>query len=443
MTDYCVDILLGFRSCLQRNATHRQIVNLFKVELQDHLRQCYGQPLVIVDNIDASIFMEFLTTLRHSRTGSYLGRSAYQHRRSALFHLFRLHNRSGFSEAFSSELSDIYKGLFRVLSHAATAHRNPQQRPRRLGNRDDPPIINNDVAPGAWATDDSKSAMSVQLLRSLCGWFLDQETDNGIFAHCFLLLTWNLACRVNNTGCIKMCDINWKEFDCFSVTFGHSKTDQVGDDARYPRHIFSNHVDPLICPVLSLSYFLSTCFGNFKAFGHSPLFQVPGQEICFAQIFQRTLVQHEEEIRAMGYELRDLGTHSIRKGAATYLTSIPGVPPVAASSQRGGWSMGNIKDRYFKYQEAGDKYVGRCLCLLPILHVDLASSPPFFDIPDGNAADNDWITGLVASQYPNVVHISGFGLLLRMCFASLLYHRHWIVQRFPLNHIVIMSTQVF
>ena len=78
--------------------------------------------------------------------------------------------------------------------------------------------------------------------------------------------------------------------------------------------------------------------------------------------------------------------------------------------------MGNIKDRYFKYQEAGDQYVGRCLCLLPILHVDLASSPPFFDV-DLASDDNDWINALVQTQFAQIIHISGFGLLLRMLFA--------------------------
>ena len=32
----------------------------------------------------------------------------------------------------------------------------------------------------------------------------------------------------------------------------------------------------------------------------------------------------------MGYQLKDLGTHSIWKGAATYCSGQPGGPPVAA-----------------------------------------------------------------------------------------------------------------
>jgi hypothetical protein len=39
---------------------------------------------------------------------------------------------------------------------------------------------------------------------------------------------------------------------------------------------------------------------------------------------------------------------------------------------------GDVKDIYFKYAENGDQYVGQCLCLLPIINVDLATSPPYY-----------------------------------------------------------------
>jgi hypothetical protein len=231
LTAVCVDIIYGFSES-KPGATHRVLVNSFKEPMKQYLREAHNTPLIIEENITASMFMEFLTTLRHSRTDSFLGRSAYQHRRSALFHLFRLHNRMGFTPAFSSELSDMYKGLYRVLSHSAAAtQRNPQRRRRQgIGNNQQPedPPINNDndnVVAGPWATDDSKSALSVQIFRALCGWFLDLQTVDGHFAHCFLVLTWNLACRVNNTACIKLSDVKWKEFDCYIVTFSHSKTD--------------------------------------------------------------------------------------------------------------------------------------------------------------------------------------------------------------------------
>lgn len=257
-------------------------------------------------------------------------------------------------------MTDLYKGLFRVLTHT-TSVRNRNQN-RRIGNQQiEGRNQEADVDAGAWATDDSKAALSVQLLRALCTWFLEWQTEDGVFAQCFLLMTWNLSCRVNNTLHIKMNDIAWRDFDCFTITFAHSKTNQTGEEAKYPRHMFANPVDPVVCPVLSLSFYLTSCFNSFTVSDDSPLFPGAPQENRFSRILKRVLVEHQAEVNAMGFELDEIGTHSIRKGASSYLTSLPGGPPAAVSSLRGGWTMGNVKDRYFKYQEAGDQYVGRCL----------------------------------------------------------------------------------
>lgn len=161
----------------------------------------------------------------------------------------------------------------------------------------------------------------------------------------------------------------------------------------------------------------------------------------FSKILTRVLKEHQAEVNVMGFELNEIGTHSIRKGASSYLTSLPGGPPAAASSLRGGWTMGNVKDRYFKYQEAGDQYVGRCLALLPMLSVDLATSPPFFDIE--SADDEETIATIVQEQFPMFISISGFGRICRMCAASLIYHRRWVFDRFNNNHIVLQSSHVY
>jgi hypothetical protein len=94
--------------------------------------------------------------------------------------------------------------------------------------------------------------------------------------------------------------------------------------------------------------------------------------------------------------------------------------------------MGNVKDRYFKYADNGDQYVGRCLCLLPILHVDLAVSPPFFS----ESADLVWVKDMVGSQFLHLADVREFGLMLRMCLASLLYHGSWIEESLSFNHVV-------
>jgi hypothetical protein len=116
-----------------------------------------------------------------------------------------------------------------------------------------------------------------------------------------------------------------------------------------------------------------------------------------------------------------------------------GGPSAAACCIRGGWSMGNVKDRYFKYAESGDQYVGRCLALLPILHVDLAVSPPYF----GDNSDNEWVSNMVSIQFHALKGICDFGLLLRMCLASMLHHYQWISDVFGFNHVVKTSSFCF
>lgn len=419
------------------DTAHRLIVKSKRNNFTMHLRECFDHPLLLLNLITPTMFISFLTSLRHARNGSYLGRSAYQQRRSALFHFFRLHNRVGFTSDFSNEMSDLYnKVLFRVLTHS-TATRNRNR--NRIRDAQDGEVV---VDARAWANDESKAAMSVQLLCALCGWFLDYQTVDGVFAHCFLLMTWNLACRVNNTSHIKMNDIAWREFDCLTITFAHSKTDQTGEESKYPRHIFANPVDPIVCPVLSLAFYMTACFESVSATDSCLLFPGGQQESRFSRILKNILNEHKAEVNAFGFEVDEIGTHSIRKGASSYLTSLPGGPPAAASSLRGGWTMGNVKDRYFKYQEAGDQYVGRCLALLPMLSVDLATSPPFFDIPPGGDYEEK-INGIVTLQFSSFDNVFGFERLLRMCLASLVYHHRWVFGRVNPNHCIVASSHVY
>jgi hypothetical protein len=103
--------------------------------------------------------------------------------------------------------------------------------------------------------------MSVSLLKYLCTWILlNCETTYGVFCHCVLLMTWNLGCWFNHTMLIKVHNICWSQcFNCFHVIFAHLKTDQIGNYTSYPRHIFCNPTDPIVCPILSLAMYFTCC----------------------------------------------------------------------------------------------------------------------------------------------------------------------------------------
>ncbi|KAL7564755.1 hypothetical protein ACA910_010164 [Epithemia clementina (nom. ined.)] len=174
-----------------------------------------------------------------------------------------------------------------------------------------------------------------------------------------------------------MSDIRWITFDSLEIFFGHSKTDQLGDNLKYLRHIFANPSIPLVCPVLVLSMYFCCCF-NLPQTHDMQL--VPGnlQHNHFKDCLERVLVEHSESLLVLGYQPGDIGTHSICKGATTFVLSLPGGPPLTAVCIQGRWIMGIVKDIYMQYALAGDEFVGHCLCLLPLLQAEFVVSPPHF-----------------------------------------------------------------
>jgi hypothetical protein len=172
----------------------------------------------------------------------------------------------------------------------------------------------------------------------------------------------------------------------------------------------------------------------------SKLFPGKSQELRFSDLLKSVLVVNQVVIkRDFGYDITQLGKHSIWKGASSYLVSLPGGPAAAATSIRGGWSICGVKDWYWQYMESGDRFVGQCLTLLPILHVNFAISPLFFN----TAMDEEctrWVHHLMLAQFPVLGTITCLGTLCRMCLASLLYHCEWIIGFVPCNLVIITDS---
>ena len=387
------------------------------------LRQAETHPLLNVAAVTPDGYMEYLVGLRHPRHGGLLGKSAYGNKRSSLFHLFRLHNKRGFPEEFRLQLGNLFKGFFRQL-------------PRQGRNRS---TVTPSGQPSSsiLSVKEGKDAMSVELYNRICEWFLTWGTLAGVFSHCFLVLSWNLACRSNNTAYIHLADISWATlFDTFDIYFAHMKTDQTGTDSKYPRHLYANPTNPLVCPVFALGLYFSTSFNAPVDLG-SPLFPGSDQHSRFGDLLQKVLGEHEEELQAMGFKKQDIGTHSIRKGAVSYLASLVGGPPAASTCIRAGWTMGKVRDIYMRYVASGDQFVGRSLSLLPIMGIKFGASPPFF-VP----AWEEWGDGIAQAQMPMVAVVPHFRRVTLMCTASLLYHRQFVLASLPDNH-VIRSSYVF
>jgi hypothetical protein len=67
---------------------------------------------------------------------------------------------------------------------------------------------------------EGKEPLSIELYKFLCGWLLDYGMSDGVFAFCYLVFTWNIACRVGNIARILFQDVTWAEsFDSYLIFF--------------------------------------------------------------------------------------------------------------------------------------------------------------------------------------------------------------------------------
>ena len=158
---------------------------------------------------------------------------------------------------------------------------------------------------------------------------------------------------------------------------------QTGDEAKYSPHLYSNPCCPLICPVLALAFYFSCCC-NLPQNGLSRLFPGHDQYQWFSEMLSCLIQDHEAEVSERVVNPKMIGTHSIRKGAVTYMLSLPGGPSISSVCTHAAWIMGIVKDVYMWYFSSGDQFVGHCLAMLPLLWIDFAPSPHF--VP----AWNDW-----------------------------------------------------
>ena len=138
----------------------------------------------------------------------------------------------------------------------------------------------------------------------------------------------------------------------------------------------------------------------------------------------------------MGFEKGDLGIHSWRKGAHTYMNSgSTAGPSAAATCIRGGHTMGSVRDIYVLHEKAGDQYCGRILAGLPVNdHKFAISHPDFVLVQDGDTNESLAAKQADLEKHVNEVLNSIFGSnqlkkyptilpFLRIGLASHLHHQ--------------------
>ena len=107
---------------------------------------------------------------------------------------------------------------------------------------------------GSGTSSGSSRCVDFPLLLCVADQLMRSGRADDIFAHTYLLLTWNLACRASHTASILHSHLEWHE-DSMVIQFSHKKNEQGTERRGHPRHVYANPTCPVVCPVLSLGVF--------------------------------------------------------------------------------------------------------------------------------------------------------------------------------------------
>jgi hypothetical protein len=282
---------------------------------------------------------------------------------------------------------------------------------------------------------EGKSPMSNTGYNFLALKALTQEEDFNVstFSHFFLLLCWNLMARSVSVANIRYEHISW-DVDALVINLGKTKGDQEGKNS-FPRHVYGNPYNPEICPILGFALYLF-CKGYQREGGCTLLFGYTAQE-RFSSWLQSSCIKYSESIIALGLIVKDIGTHSFRKGIATQLSNMPGGPSAISIWLRAGWSLGAVQSRYIYEGAGGDQFVGRAATGLDLNSQEFAVLPPHFNINDDTLLSvQEWedILPGYSTYYPEQ-----FRVAIPFLLASLVYHLDWLKTKLSPNHVLWMQ----
>tara|TARA_R110002050_G_scaffold178559_2_gene311784 strand:+ start:587 stop:2482 length:1896 start_codon:yes stop_codon:yes gene_type:complete len=269
---------------------------------------------------------------------------------------------------------------------------------------------------------EGKIYMPYGLYEELCKKFWG---DGDLFLLGYLILSWNLGCRTNNTEGIKMGHLSWMQ-DALHIQFGVTKKNNEGESPEN-RLLMSNSDRPWMCPVLALGLLLCT-LSNEKC-SSDKLFSGGNQADRFTKGLAKALRSAEMEPYLVfhGLEKDDLGSHSIRKGAGTYLSNGSTAGPSYTSiCIRMSWSLGNTKERYLFYNMASDAYCGRILAGLDQHSTRFALLPPHTLSPLSSE--------LTAAVFPCTNKLRALETVRQFAFCSLLFHADYIKSTLSPHH---------
>ena len=158
---------------------------------------------------------------------------------------------------------------------------------------------------------------------------------------------------------------------------------------------------------------------------NSQLFTGSNQYHRYATILKKVITENSEEFfLAIGVEPDNIGTHSACKGAATLAASGCTVSPsMTAIFNRAGWKLGDLCDKYIKYESTGDQFLGRTVCGLDSTGMEFSVSPPFFDMTAEELMSQDHFSMDMVPGGKTIGHIAF--KVFRWCFCCVLHEYDW------------------
>ena len=231
-------------------------------------------------------------------------------------------------------------------------------------------------ATGARPITEGKEAIPYAVYVKICQEFF---RNGQYFELLYATLCWNLMCRTENTAMISIEHLAMLA-DSIGVKFSQQKCDKTGDEL--PSHYRRMYAGKGCTSVgVALALYLITHPG----IGEDGNMLFPGspgsQKKRFSESLNKLLEQTEmkEFLTSYGLTPKSFGSHSFRKGAATFATSgCTGGPSLISVCIRAGWAVGGVLDRYIKFDAKGDAFLGRVLAGFDLSSPQFGSATPHF-----------------------------------------------------------------
>ena len=272
---------------------------------------------------------------------------------------------------------------------------------------------------------DERSAdpISFSLYRLILTWAI---AGGNIFVWTWTILQWNLMARSISIDPLALHNIGISE-DHFVICHDSTKSDKEGE-RTHNKAVYCNPLDPVLCPGVSLGIWLSLNQNRFR--DSERIFVRRGTRIGSAahRYCEQLHTMMKKYANIVTTYITTMSAHGIRKGSATHVacaTTCP--PPLASIAARGDWSLGKVLDIYWRFAEAGDNYLGRCLCGLDPNCTTFSVLPPHWTVE--NPVDDPDIGNALRLMYGVILveHPSCIGVLLRV-LASVVYASDWLLE---------------